>query len=178
MLAVQSSKKRKDQFGGRAVKIARRLIGEKDLRTGDQSTGQGQALLLSARELAGAVMTTLLQPHLAEPAGSFPLGFRPRLSTGQQGHSHILPRREFRQQVMKLPHVTDLAVAKLGGCVFRKRMHLGIGAVYGTARGAIKGSKDMQQSALSRARLTHYGEHLSLADLERQILKEHEVGFA
>ena len=178
MLMVQSSKKRKDELRGRAIEIARRLIGEKDLRTGDQSAGQSQALLFSAGKLAGAVVTALLQPHLAKPAGGFALGFGQRLAAGQKGHRHILQRREFRQQVVELPHVADFAVAKVGGCVLRKRVHLGIGAVYGTSGRAIKGSEDMQQGALSRTRLPHNGEHFALPDLERQILKEHEIGFA
>jgi hypothetical protein len=36
----------------------------------------------------------------------------------------------------------------------------------------------VQQSTLSRTRLPNDGEHRSLRDLERQILKEHELGFA
>ena len=79
---------------------------------------------------------------------------------------------------MELPHVADLAVTELGSVVFGKRIHVRIGAVYGTRRGTIKGREDVQQGTLSGTRLPDDGQHRSFPDLERQILKEHELGFA
>ncbi len=79
---------------------------------------------------------------------------------------------------MELPHVADLAVTELGGIVLGKRIHVRVGAVYGTRRGTIKGCEDVQQGTLSGTRLTDDGQHRSFPDLERQILKEHELGFA
>ena len=79
---------------------------------------------------------------------------------------------------MELPYVADLAVTKIGGVIFRERIHAEVRAVYRTRGRTIQRPQDMQQSALSRTRLPHDGEHRSLRDLERQILKEHEFGFA
>ena len=79
---------------------------------------------------------------------------------------------------MELPDVADLAVTKLGGVILGKRIHVGVGAVYGTGRGTIKRGKDVQQSTLSCARLPYDGQHRPFVDLERQILKEHELRFA
>ena len=79
---------------------------------------------------------------------------------------------------MELPHVADLAVTKLGGVIVGKRIHLGVGAVYGTSRGTIKGSEDVQQGTLSCTRLSNDRQHRSFGDLERQILKEHKLRFA
>ena len=79
---------------------------------------------------------------------------------------------------MELPDVADLAVAKLGGIILGKRIHVRVGAVYGTGRRTIKSGEDVQQGTLARARLPDDGQHRSLCDLERQILKEHEFGFA
>ena len=79
---------------------------------------------------------------------------------------------------MELPDVADFAVTKLGGGVVRKRIHVGVGAVYGTRGGTIKRREDVQQGTLSGTRLPHDGQHRSFPDLERQILKEHELGFA
>jgi hypothetical protein len=55
---------------------------------------------------------------------------------------------------------------------------VGVGAVYGTRRGTIKSREDVQQGTLSGTRLPDDGQHRSFPDLERQILKEHELGFA
>ncbi len=79
---------------------------------------------------------------------------------------------------MELPDVADLAITKLGGVILRERIHLGVGAVYGTGRGTIKRREDVQQGTLSGTRLSDDRQHRSLADLKRQILKEHEIGLA
>jgi hypothetical protein len=41
VLAVQSRYQIKDQFGGAAVEVAGRLIGQQDLRLGNERAGQG-----------------------------------------------------------------------------------------------------------------------------------------
>jgi hypothetical protein len=79
---------------------------------------------------------------------------------------------------MELPDIADLAVTKLGGIILRKRIHVGVGAVYGTRRRTIKRRQDVQQSTLSRTGLPYDRQHRSFRDLERQILKEHELRFA
>ena len=79
---------------------------------------------------------------------------------------------------MELPDVADFAVTKLGGVVLRERIHAGVCAIYRTRRRTIKCPEDVQQGTLSRTRLPHDGEHRSLCDLKRQILKEHKIGFA
>ena len=79
---------------------------------------------------------------------------------------------------MELPDVADLAVTKLSGVILRKSIYVGVGAVYGTAGRTIKRGQDVQQGAFSRTRLPYDGQHRSFVDLERQILKEHELRFA
>ncbi len=79
---------------------------------------------------------------------------------------------------MELPHIADFAVTKLSGGILGKRIHFSVGAVYGTRRGTIKGGEDVQQGTLPGTRLPYDRQHRSLADLERQILKEHEFCFA
>ena len=79
---------------------------------------------------------------------------------------------------MELPDEANFAVTELGSIVFGERIHLRVRAVYGTRRRTIKRAHDVQQSTLARTRLPHNRQHLSLAHLERQILKEHQVGFA
>jgi len=79
---------------------------------------------------------------------------------------------------MKLPHIADLAVTKLGGGIFGERIHAEVRAIYRTRRWPIQRPQDVQQSALSGARLPDDGQHRPFGDIERQILKEHEFGFA
>jgi acyl-CoA thioesterase-1 len=144
MFAVQASQKVKYNFAGTAIEISGRFIGQQELRLGDQSARQGQPLLLAAGKLAGTVMAALLQSDMTQPRGSFLFGILPRIPASQKRHGNVLQRRKFRQQVVELPHIADFAVTELGGCIFRKRVHLGICAVYGTAGRTIKSPEDVQ----------------------------------
>ena len=178
MLAVQAGDQLKDRFSSAAVEIAGRLIGQQDLRLGDERPGQGQPLLLASGKLARTMMPARFQSYFAQPAGRFLFRSGERLPARQQGHGYVLQRSELGQQVVKLPDVSDFAVTKLGGIIFRKRIHLRVCAVYGTGGRTIKSRQDVQQSTLSRTRLPHDRQHRAFVDLERQILKEHEFGFA
>ena len=83
MFAVQSCNQSKDNLGRAAIQIARRLVGQKELRPGDQRPGQSQALLFTAGKLAGSMMGPLLQSDLAQPTGSLAFCFRASLAADQ-----------------------------------------------------------------------------------------------
>jgi len=175
---MQPSYQFKNQLSSASIEIAGRLVREKHLRLRNQRASQRQALLFAARQLTRTMMAAIRQSHFAQPARSFLLSRRKCLPARQEWHGHIFEGGKFRQQVMELPHIADFAVTKLGGGILGERIHLSVGAVYGTRRGTIKRGEDVQQGTLAGARLPDDRQHRSLADLERQILKEHEFGFA
>jgi hypothetical protein len=57
-------------------------------------------------------MRTLLQSNLAQPTRSLRRRLSPGTPPRQQRHGDILRSREFRQQIVKLPDKTGLAIAK------------------------------------------------------------------
>ena len=120
------------------------------------------------------MLSAVLEANLAEPTRGFHFGSRFRLSTGKQRHRDIFKGGELRQKVVKLPDIADFAVTKLGGIILGKRIHLGVGAVYGTGGGPIKRRQDVQQGTLPGTRLSDDRQHRAFVDGERQILKEHE----
>src|ERR1700691_6584259 len=124
------------------------------------------------------MMATLFESHLAQPPRSIQSSGCKGLPSGQQGHRDILQSGKLGQQVMELPHVADFAVTKFGGVIVRECVHLRVCAVYGTDGWTIKRTQNVQQGTLPRTRLPHDRQHWSLADFERQILKEHELRFA
>ena len=123
-------------------------------------------------------MRTFLESDLSQPAGSFRLSLLPSLSPKQQRHGNIFYRREFRQQVVKLPYEARFPIAKFRSFVVRKRIQSQVGAVYVTCGSAIKGTQDVQKCTLSRSGFSHDGEHFSSFYLKRQILKEHQIRLA
>ena len=112
MACVQALDQVEDTTGGGLVQIAGGFVGQEQPRVVDQRTGQGDALLLAAGELAGPMVAAIVQAHLPEPVcrqfEPFPL----RYAASKQRHGHVFKRRELRQQVMELPDVADLPIAK------------------------------------------------------------------
>jgi hypothetical protein len=65
---MQSRNQFENRFRRLSVEIPGRLIGQQQLRTGNERSGQSHPLLLAARKLSRAVMRALLQPDLTQPA--------------------------------------------------------------------------------------------------------------
>ena len=63
VVAVQSCDQFKNQFAGAPVEIARRLIGQQQLRLGNERPCQRQPLLLAAGKLARTMMPARFQSH-------------------------------------------------------------------------------------------------------------------
>ena len=70
-LAVQPRNQFEDHFRRPPVQIARRLIGQEQLRLGDQRPGQRQPLLLASRKLAGAMRAARFKSHFAPTSSSW-----------------------------------------------------------------------------------------------------------
>ena len=93
------------------IEIAGRLVGENQLRVVDERAGDAHALLLTAGQLAGQVMRTLLQPH------SFQRFHRLLLIDYRMvvlRHHHVLHRRQMRHEVKLLEHESDHVLAHIG----------------------------------------------------------------
>ena len=93
------------------IEIAGRLVGENQLRAVDERAGDAHALLLTAGQLAGQVMRTLLQPH------SFQRFHRLLLIDYRMvvlRHHHVLHRRQMRHEVKLLEHESDHVLAHIG----------------------------------------------------------------
>src|SRR6185369_15575244 len=67
-LAVEAAHEIDDLAPGGAVEVRRGLVGQDQRGLADQRAGDGHALLLAARQLAGAVACALAEPDLLERA--------------------------------------------------------------------------------------------------------------
>ena len=65
-LAVQQSQRVHDVMGVACIEIAGRLVGKEHGRIVDEGAGDGDALLLAARELARRIALAIAQPEQAE----------------------------------------------------------------------------------------------------------------
>ena len=71
VLSVQASDQFKNQFTGAPVEIAGRLIGQQDLRLGDERPCQRQPLLLASGKFALTMVPAGFQSHFTQPSRSF-----------------------------------------------------------------------------------------------------------
>ncbi len=124
------------------------------------------------------MVRALVQSDFAQPTGGFRFDLLPCLPSKQQRHGNIFRRREFRQQIVKLPYKAGLPIAKGGSFVVRQRIHSQVGAVYVTFRSTIKGAQDVQKGTLAGTRFADDRNHLPTLHFKRQILKEHQVRLA
>jgi len=93
------------------VQVAGGLVGEQEFRLVDQSPGDGDALLFSAREKAGLLAGSVREEDLVEDPGGPPVGFRPVESGDQERQQDVLRGAELGKQVEGLENKADLGVA-------------------------------------------------------------------
>ena len=101
-----------DVAAGRRVEVAGRLVGEDDLRAGDDGPRDGDALLLAAGKLVGVVAGAVGQADLVErlERQAPPLGGRH--AAIDQRQLDVLDRRGARQQVEALEDEADEMAAE------------------------------------------------------------------
>ncbi len=95
-----------------------------------------------------------------------------------QRHGYVLDCGELGEQIVKLPDIPQFPAAEFSGCIFRELPQIDFGEVYVTFGSSIKNSQDVQQGTLAGTRFANDREHLTGADLKRQILKEHQLRIA
>ena len=100
---------------GLAIEGSCWLVGQDDLRTGDEGTGDGHALLLSAAHLVGHVVGPVLQAQAVEVLHRQGVAFLAAHALVEQGQGHVLHRVLERDEVERLEDEAYHAVAVFGG---------------------------------------------------------------
>ena len=96
------------------VEVAGRFVREQDARPADDRPGDGDALLLAARELRGKVVDACAQPDAVERfLGPLP-PLRVRHPAIEQRNLHVVEHAEVADQVEHLEDEADLLVAHRG----------------------------------------------------------------
>src|SRR5204863_6655774 len=111
-LAMALAHELEDAFAGLEIKITGRLVRYEQHGLREQRARDRHALLFAAGKLIRKVTRARLKSELAQQsAGAIErlLAFHPR---DPPRHRHVFDGREFRQQVMKLKHEADVAIAE------------------------------------------------------------------
>jgi len=158
-----------DRRPGRAVEIAGGLVGEDDLRTRCDGTGDGDALLLAAGELGGIVAEPVAEADGLELG---PGAAERIVDAGElERDGDILERGHRREQVEALQDDADPAAPGAGERVLVERAVVDAGNADVTAARLLETGQDRHQRRFARARGTQYGEAVAAADVEIHALE-------
>src|SRR4051812_43920547 len=162
-----------DVVGRHAVERARRLVREDHRRVGDQGAGDRDPLLLPAGELVGHVAGPRRQPDLVQrrpgPARAV------ALARVHQRQLDVALRAGAGQQVERLEHEADLAVADRRELVVVERDDVLAVELVAAARGVVQAAKDVHHRRLARPGVAHDRDHLALLDAERDVVEGADV---
>ena len=106
-----------DVGAGVAVEVAGRLVGEDQRGFGDERPGDGDALLLAARQLGRLVVEPVAQAEPLEGRRGARRALAARDALVEQGRGDVVERRRARQQVVRLEDEADGPAAEPGQAV-------------------------------------------------------------
>ncbi len=178
LLAVETDQKVHDLVAGLGVDIAGRLVGEEHVGFGHDRPGDGDALLLTAGELARGVMGARFE---ADPRQRFH-GERPALPVAHaaidQRQLDILDRRGAGEQVEALEHEAEIMPAQQRALLAVEPPDLDAVEKVAAARRLIEAADDVHGRRLARARWAHHRHELAFADAEADAVKRAHAALA
>src|SRR6185312_1734044 len=150
---------------GLGVQVARRLVGEHDDRPLGQGAGDGHALALAARELAGTVIETVAEPDaLKRGARRLAPVAAPRAGV-EHARGDVVDRGHPLLEVKALEHESDLVSAQTGKPPIRGGAHVDARDPDLAAARPLQGPEDGEQRGLARARRAHDRHLVAVADV-------------
>ncbi len=168
-----------DVLGRGRIEVARRLVGHQQRRVVGQSAGDGRALLLTAGDLAGQLVSLVGQPDGIEQGHRPRLPFTPRQLLDQVHRQHdVLDQAERRQQLKELEDDAQMFATPDGQLVFGHRMHRLAGDDDLPLAGVVDAGDHVEQRRFAVARRADDGHELAGHDVERDAFEDGHVAVA
>src|SRR3982074_1618666 len=164
-LLVEIAQQLHDLETGFAVEVPCRFIGQQDGRARHQRAGDGNALLLAARELVGQVAGAFQQTDRFE-RGHRALFALQVVARVDQRHLDVVNRARARNQVVGLEHEADLSIPNPGELVVGQCRPVVAIEDVASRRWLVEAADQVHQGALARTRGPHDGDELALWNVE------------
>ena len=148
-VVVQLGEDIENLFGRVRVQVARRFIGHEQGGVGNNGARNRDALFLTARELPGKVLDTLLQADEAQGGDNMLFSFLRRQLCEQQGQFDVLEGRKNRNQVKSLEYKTNVYVSPCGQPVLTHARHVFAQDAQLAVGRAIDSGDDIEKGCLS-----------------------------
>jgi len=160
--AMQREQQIDDHPPGSLIEIAGRFVGQQNFRAQDKGPGQGHALLLAARQLAGIMIHPRAQPDPLQLP--FRFGQRRPMTGEFERKGDVLARRHAVHQMKGLEHDTHGFAAEARQAIFRQAGEIAAGDGDPAAGGAFQPGHHHQQARLARAGRTDQTKRLAGPD--------------
>ena len=174
---VQFAEDFHDFFATVAVKRAGGFVGEDDLSAVHERTGDGDALLLAAGELARFVFGAFAEAEAGEQRfGTFFPCFAVRTGV-DGGDGDVFPGFEVGKQVVALEDEADVFASERGAFLRAE-----VGGVFAVdvilaSTGAVEAAEDVHQGGFARPRLADDGDHFPRFDFQVEIVEDGHLPF-
>ena len=144
------------------IKASRRFISQNHLGAIDESTGYGNTLFLTTRQLRRLVCGTISKMQVIEHLHSSDASIVHANPSDESGHHHILHGGKFGQKLMKLEYESNVTVTESRKLTFLIGRHIDAIKKHTSAIGAIKSAEDLQQRRLTGSTGAYDADHLPL----------------
>ncbi len=153
-LAHGGAHERQDLGAGARVEVAGRLVGEDDLGAAGERSGDGDPLLLAARELGRAVPQAVRRDRRSSTTWSNHSAIG--LAAGEAGGQRdVLGRGERRDEVERLEDEADAVAAQLRELAVVELRDVGVADEHGARGEVVEPGDAVHQRRLARARRAH-----------------------
>ena len=179
-VAVEPPEELEDLVPGRGVELARRLVGEDDVRPVGEGHGDRDPLLLPARQPVRAEVGTVGQVHLAQQLARPGRAGVVRHAVEDHRQRDVLQRGQVRQQVARrlLPDEAD-DLAQIARLLGRPELVELVAGDHGPpGRRHVEPAQDVEERALARPRRPDQSDELARLDEQVEALEgdDLEVG--
>ena len=175
-LVDRTAQQAEDLATGARVEVARRLVGEQHHRPCDERPGDGDALLLSARELRGPVVEAVAQAHAIDQRSE--LAAVDRTPGDGERQREVLGGAQHRQQVERLEDEADLVAAQCGELALLQPGDLDAVDLDRAGGGPVEPGEEMHEGRLARARRAHDGRQPAALEIDGRAAQRVHDGVA
>ena len=148
------------------VERAGRLVGEHHRRTVHQGARHGHTLLLAAGEFGRLVRRAVGEAHKLKQFHGAAARLLRRLAADVGRNHDVLKSRELREELVKLKHEADVAVAEVAELLRVQTAHVNAVDDNGAAVGPVERAHDLKQRGLAGTARTDNAHDLALADVQ------------
>jgi len=170
-LLVEAGEDGHDLFAGVGVEVTGGFVGEDEFGSVGQGACDGDALDLSAREFAGAVIESASDAH---GGGGDASAFGPdgtRDATVDEGERDVFGSGGVSQEVEGLKDEADATIADSGEVAVVETGDGLTGEGVGSAVGSVQSAQQVHEGAFSGAAGAHDGDELSATDVEVDVVE-------